>query len=117
MKMLLPPVLFFDTAAPVGENLNWQVLRQDDDLEMVQIMLVARRLKAALFKITDGRQPDPEWDAGLEQTPSYFYKLKECAGTRFGTARHGEPHETLRDRWTCRTDARSCTRPFRPGAA
>jgi len=42
------------------------------------------------FRITDGQEPDPEWDARLEQMSSHFRKLKERAGARFGTARDGE---------------------------
>lgn len=47
-------------------------------------------LMQVYFRITDGQEPDPEWDARLEQMSSHFRKLKERAGARFGTARDGE---------------------------
>lgn len=48
-------------------------------------------LMQVYFKTTDGQQPDPEWDARLEQISSHFRKLKERAGARFGAAHNGEP--------------------------
>ncbi len=47
-------------------------------------------LMQVYFRITDGQEPDPEWDARLEQMSSHFRKLKERADARFGTARDGE---------------------------
>lgn len=47
-------------------------------------------LMQVYFKTTDGQQPDPEWDARLEQMSSHFRKLKERAGARFGATHNGE---------------------------
>lgn len=47
-------------------------------------------LMQVYFKTTDGQQPDPEWDARLEQMSSHFRKLKERIGGRSATAQDGE---------------------------
>lgn len=47
-------------------------------------------LMQVYFKTTDGQQPDPEWDARLEQMSSHFRKLKARAGARFGAAHNGD---------------------------
>jgi len=47
-------------------------------------------LMQVYFKTTEGRQPDPEWEARLDQMSSHFRKLKGRAGARFATLPNGE---------------------------
>lgn len=47
-------------------------------------------LMQVYFKTTEGQQPDPEWEARLDQMSSHFRKLKGRAGARFATLPNGE---------------------------
>ena len=60
----------------------------DDNLEefiLVILMFAMTALMQVFFKVTEGQQPDPEWDARLDKVTGKFRELKDRAASWSGS--------------------------------